>query len=174
MCGRYQTLDEREVRPGDRAVIMTSSGERTLRWGLKLQGDSRLLINARCETATQKPAFRHAMHQGRCIVSAKAFYEWDAKKHRHAFTSPQGDTLYMAGLYMMTDDGEERFVILTQPAQNGAENVHPRMPCLLPSSEYRYLWLHNDDVAAELMQEYVPLKIERIPEEAEQTDMFTS
>ena len=175
MCGRYQTSDDaqREIRPGDLAVIIAAKGEKQLHWGVKAP-DNRLIINARSETAHTKPMFRNAMLRGRCIVKASAFFEWDAKKHCHAFASPNGEALYMAALFMLTDDGSERFVILTQPAKNGAEKVHPRMPCLLQSSEYRHLWLHDDDMAPHLLNEDAKLTIQQLPADAEQLDFFIS
>lgn len=175
MCGRYKVPGEdTEIRPGDEAFVITLLGERRIRWGVKMQDSGRLLINSRSETAHQKPMFQHAMRQGRCIAAASSFFEWDNQKRCHAFASPQGDTLYMAALYMKTDDGTERFTILTREARNGCEKVHPRMPCLLPSEEYRYLWLHDDGLASQLLNADVPLEMKRIPDKIEQINFLTS
>jgi len=170
MCGRYQTPDEDgvEVRPGDETIVETAQGKKRLHWGVKLQKSSRLIINARSETAQTKPLFRTAMQQGRCIVAASRFFEWDAKKRCHAFTSGQNETLYMAGLYLKTNDGKESLVILTQAARNGCEKVHSRMPCLLPSAEYRYLWLHDNALSPELLCMDAPLTIQQVVSKEEQ------
>src|SRR5262245_51780349 len=52
-----------------------------LRWGLipswaeeAARGDG--LINARAETVADKPAFRAAFRQRRCLIAADGFYEW--------------------------------------------------------------------------------------------------
>ncbi len=52
-----------------------------LRWGLipswaKDPSIGSRLINARCETVHEKPAFRHAIKFRRCIVVASGFFEW--------------------------------------------------------------------------------------------------
>ena len=46
------------------------------------------MINARAETAAERPAFRKAMQQRRCLVPADGFYEW--KKLEGAATPAAG------------------------------------------------------------------------------------
>ena len=52
-----------------------------VQWGLvphwaKDPGIGNSLINARSETAAEKPSFRDAMKRRRCLIPANAFYEW--------------------------------------------------------------------------------------------------
>jgi putative SOS response-associated peptidase YedK len=52
-----------------------------LRWGpvphWSKAPDSRYsMINARAETAHEKPAYRAPLRQRRCLIPAEAFYEW--------------------------------------------------------------------------------------------------
>lgn len=52
-----------------------------LKWGLvpswaKDVSMGTKLINARSETVAEKPAFRQAFKQRRCIIPANGFYEW--------------------------------------------------------------------------------------------------
>lgn len=170
MCGRYCTPDEMEIRPGDEATVYTLQGAEKMRWGIPLS--NRLVINARSESAADKPMFRQSMLQGRCMIEAAAFFEWDERKRCHAFTSPGGDKLYLAALYTLAEDGQKRFTVLTQEAAGDAQKVHPRMPCFLPTPEYRDLWLRSDALAPSLLQEKLPLTIQRVLKDAEQTSLF--
>ena len=171
MCGRYCTPDEIEIRPGDEATVYTAQGAEKMCWGVPLN-TKRLVINARSETAMDKPMFRQAMRKGRCIIEAASFFEWDEHKHCHAFSSPERDKLYLAALYMFADDGQKRFTVLTQEAVGDAQKVHPRMPCFLPTPEYRALWLQNDELAPALLQEKTPLIVTRIQKDLEQVSLF--
>lgn len=54
-----------------------------VRWGLVTpwsegpDGKGPLLINARGETASERPSFRTALRRRRCLVPADGFYEWE-------------------------------------------------------------------------------------------------
>ena len=72
------------IRPTDRASIIrtgTSDPEiAELRWGLipHWAKDPKIgvrCINARAETASEKPAFRDPFRQRRCLVPADSFFE---------------------------------------------------------------------------------------------------
>ena len=52
-----------------------------MRWGLipSWAKDATIgarMINARAETAVEKPAFREALERRRCLIPADGFYEW--------------------------------------------------------------------------------------------------
>lgn len=59
-----------------------------LKWGLVPAGSlggERGFINARAETAGEKPSFSEAFARRRCLIPATGFYEWqklDAKRRR--------------------------------------------------------------------------------------------
>lgn len=67
------------------------------------------MINARSETAAEKPSFRHAVARRRCVVTADAYYEWRAPagdagpgkavKTPFAIARADGASLAFAGLY---------------------------------------------------------------------------
>ena len=138
MCGRYQFTAEQceeirqiveriqqkygggawkqgEIRPSSRApVLMEAAGEiapQLMKWGYQLPGT--LVINARAETAAEKPLFRESVKARRCLIPSTGFYEWDAGKRKYFFTLPgERSPLYMAGLYDHRN-GENCYCILT-------------------------------------------------------------
>jgi putative SOS response-associated peptidase YedK len=66
------------MRPAGRELVW-------LRWGLvpswaKDPAIGNRLINARAETAAEKPAFRAALRRRRCLVAADGFYEWQKQQ----------------------------------------------------------------------------------------------
>ena len=76
-----------------------------MRWGLvpswaKDPSIGSKLINARCETLGEKPAFRKALKSRRCIVPISGFYEWQRQgrgKQPYFVTSADGKPLTLAG-----------------------------------------------------------------------------
>ena len=73
------------VAPAQKARVVTRAGLQLevalVAWGLLPAGERRsFLINARMETAAQKPTFRDAFASRRCIVVASGWYEWSAPK----------------------------------------------------------------------------------------------
>lgn len=134
MCSRYRLLDAADIQPRDvypsqLAPVQTRDGVRDMRWGFAGRTGKGLLINARAETAADKPTFSTALQQTRCVIAASAFYEWNAQKQAFLFENAAEDTpLYLAGLYTQDTDGQERFVILTREANDAVSPVHPRMP----------------------------------------------
>ena len=141
-----------DIRPSDLAPAIIADGITTLSWGFESKDKKRLVINARSETAWEKPMFMVALIRRRCVLPAAWFYEWDKQKRRNAFHPADGGILYLAGLYSDCD----RFVILTTAADDVMRPVHDRMPLCLPKTGLRD-WL-TDAVAAREM-----LKIAGVP-----------
>jgi putative SOS response-associated peptidase YedK len=105
------------------------------------------MINARAESAPEKPAFRAAFKRRRCLVPASGFYEWqrlDGGKQPHHITAVGGELLAFAGLWetwRAPDGGElETCTILTTEANAVTAPIHDRMPVLLAPADYA-TWL---------------------------------
>ena len=100
-------------------------------------------INARAETAAQKPMFRDAWRHRRCLVPADGWYEWTAGtdgKDPWFFTLPDGSLLGLAGLWATWNgpDGKvrESAAILTRAAHGQLASLHDRMPVVIDPEEY--------------------------------------
>lgn len=66
-----------EVYPGDYAAViaLNRKSERSafvMRWGYHV--NRRLIINARSETAAEKPLFQQSMRERRCLIPASAYF----------------------------------------------------------------------------------------------------
>ncbi len=127
MCCSFK-YQETVVRPADPATALASGGPLALSFGLRLAG-GRLVVNARSETALEKPLFRKLVLAGRVAVPAQCFYEWDRNKVRHAFSRLDGRDLMLAAI----SDGRS-FAILTTAANASVAPVHARMPLVLENT----------------------------------------
>jgi len=146
------------------------------RWGLVPHWAKDLsigskMINARCETVHEKPAFRQAIHSRRCIVPASGFFEWSATptgKIPHYVTMRDSSPLALAGIWesWKTAEGEssETFAILTTAANSLLVPIHDRMPVLLHLTEYE-LWLDRSENNPQKLQRlYQPYPAELLQE----------
>ena len=105
------------------------------------------MINARSETAAEKPSFRSALAKRRCIVPADGWYEWQGspgKKTPFYFSTVGGEVLGLAGIYesWKQPDGQLLWsiAILTQEARSDFSYIHDRMPVLL-TKEMQEDWI---------------------------------
>ena len=106
------------------------------------------MINARSETAHEKPAFRDALRSRRCIIPADGFYEWvrTAKaKQPYCFEVNDGELFAFAGLRDGWKDPNGNWLktcsILTTTPNAVTSAIHDRMPVILDPDTYE-LWLH--------------------------------
>lgn len=120
-----------------------------VRWGLvpgwvKDPASFSLLINARAETAAEKPSFRAAMRHRRCLIPASGFYEWhrpDAGPKQPYWIRPRdGGIVAFAGLWEEwcdPDGGEiETGAILTVAANATVAPIHNRMPAVIAPEDF--------------------------------------
>lgn len=149
-----------DVYPTNMAPVITmQEGSRRVeayKWGFPNFRNKGVIINARAETAAEKPTFRGCLPSRRCVIPSSGFYEWDKKGDRQKYLfRQQGHGLYMAGLYALYD-GEPRFVILTTAANSSVEDIHDRMPVVL-EPERIDRWLLDYDAAMKLLRETPPM-----------------
>ena len=74
-------LTSGEIRPTNVVSVIATDrrGKRAsfpMKWGFQIPGRS-LIVNARTETAAQKPTFKEAWERHRCIIPASWYYEWE-------------------------------------------------------------------------------------------------
>jgi len=135
------------VRAGDDVRLLVS-----MRWGLlpkwyKSPNDGPLLINARAETIAEKPAFRQAYWERRCLIPASGFFEWS--KDENGASLPwyiqrsDGAPIVLASIWQewqSADGNIATCAVVTTAANSTMSTVHHRMPVILRPDDFD-LWL---------------------------------
>ena len=99
-------------------------------------------INARAETLTDKPYFREAFRQRRCLVPASGYYEWRLERgvKQPYFIRVKGVALFsFAGLWSSwqgADGPLESFAVITTAASGELAHIHDRMPVIVGPDDY--------------------------------------
>jgi putative SOS response-associated peptidase YedK len=159
--GRYNIAPTETIL----GIVRARDGEREareLRWGLvpwwsrDLKASARM-INARAETAANKPAFRKLIPcaRGRALIPADGWYEWlraeDPRQPRQPmrFTVDDGRTFAFAGLWTRARVAGEEILsasILTCSALANpiAAPIHDRMPVVLSDAASEHAWLSEE------------------------------
>jgi len=131
-----------------------------LRWGLvpfwaKDAAIGARMINARAETVAEKPSFRTAFRQRRCLVPAHGYYEWRKEqggKQPYHIHMKGGEPFALAGLWEHWEgaDGEviESCALITTEANALTRTIHNRMPVIIDSSGFD-AWLDPAGKGAE-------------------------
>ena len=167
------------IAPTQQASVigLSQSGRRELRffqWGLvpswsKDTSQASGMINARSETLARKPAFREAFARRRCLIPADGFYEWategKAGKQPYLLTVGDGGCFAFAGLWegwRNPAGGIHRsFTIITTAATPALEDLHHRMPVILPPADYG-AWLDPRLSSAEAQHMLKPYELQPI------------
>ncbi len=152
------------------AVVLAENGHRRLellRWGLIPSwaddpGIGSRMINARSETAPEKPSFRRAFRERRCLIPADGFYEWkrvNGGKQPFYIHMKEERPFAFAGLWesWKEDGGPEvrSCAILTTRPNALAREIHDRMPVILPAGSYA-AWLDPEAEKEELVALLAP------------------
>jgi putative SOS response-associated peptidase YedK len=119
-----------------------------LRWGLipSWADDPKVgtrLINARAETAAERPAFRDAFRYHRCLIPADGFYEWKTEgRQKKPFYIRRQDSkpFALAGLWEHWEAPQkppiDSCTILTTEANKLVQPLHDRMPAILAPADF--------------------------------------
>ena len=149
-----------------------------MRWGLlpswvRDPHDFTTLINARGETAAEKPSFRAAMRHRRCLIPADGFMEWTGQrgaKRPFYLRRPDEGLLAFAGLWELWQgaDGSEieSAVILTTQANATLSPLHNRMPVILDPEQFD-AWLDCKRVSPADIAEFLAPAADTLLEAAE-------
>jgi putative SOS response-associated peptidase YedK len=165
-AGREGDVCPTDLVPG----IVARAGETHsvgMRWGFRTEGG--LVINARAETALERPLFRESASERRCLLPATGYYEWNAHKERFLFRRSGGGILYLAGLHRAGEKGVSEFVILTREASGEARGIHARMPLIVSSIEE---WLLDRAAAQQILATGGDANLEIVRQSPEQLSLF--
>jgi putative SOS response-associated peptidase YedK len=152
---RYNIAPTQEV-----AIVRSAAESRSrelvrVRWGLiphwaKDDKMAARMINARCESIAEKPAFRAAFKYRRCLVPANGFYEWKKEKSgkRPFLFGMAGDEIFaFGGIWERWKSPEGRAIescsIITTESNDLLKEIHDRMPLIIRPEDYG-LWLDPD------------------------------
>lgn len=211
MCGRFALVTEKHVlqmlfdlelrrelepryniAPSEEVLALRQrpDGSREaiwLKWGLvpywaKDRTIGNKLINARSETAFQKPAFRDAFRRRRVLVPVSGFYEWKKVargKQPYYIRMKDGNPFALGGLWDSWPKESpplESCTILTTPANERVAPIHDRMPVIIPLEAYT-LWLSRETGLPDLQPLLSPFpagKMEAVPLPADifKSDLF--
>lgn len=131
--------------------IQHAKGAELAQWGLipswvksqsKAQELQKLSLNARWETAHEKPMFRQAWNQNPCLILASGFFEWQTQgkaKIPHFIYPSDADFFLFGGIFddfVDPETGEltRTYSILTTEANEMMSHIHnvkKRMPVII-------------------------------------------
>jgi len=155
-------LTSGEIRPTNVVPVIAPGKSRRqasfpMKWGFQIPGRS-LVVNARTETASQKPTFQESWEKRRCIIPASWYFEWEhltgnsgQKKTGSKFMfQPKGASVtYLAGLYRM-EEGLPVFTVLTRDPTPELARIHDRMPLIFPKELIKE-WIRPETKPEEIL-----------------------
>lgn len=152
-----------EIFPTNTVAVVGAEGADLMRWGFPMQGKAQTIINARSETAYERPMFRNALISRRVAIPTTGFYEWNhvggRSKDKLLFRIPGEKMLYLAGMYTefkLPSGKERRFTILTTAANDSMRPYHDRMPVYVSARE-RNAWINDQASVEEILRRKQPV-----------------
>ena len=126
------------------------------------------LINARGESVADKPFFRSAFKDKRCLVLADGFYEWrraSKGKVPYRIVLRSKEAFAFAGIWSQVHDSSgslrSTFAIITTVANQLVKIIHDRMPVIL-GQEDEEDWLNPQLSLDEAKAMLSPYPVERM------------
>jgi putative SOS response-associated peptidase YedK len=136
------------IAPGDDVGIITNERPDEIQfshWGVIppwADSPDTKFINARAETADEKPAFAESWESRPCLVLSSGFYDWQdrssGQKQPYRIYPDDETPFAMAGLWTTWEGPEETrtcATVLTTDPNELMEPIHHRMPVVLSESE---------------------------------------
>jgi len=157
------------VAPGQEIPIIINENKQNIlkpcKWGFipfwaKDENIGYKLINTRSETISEKPSFKYAFQQRRCLIPANGFYEWRKNDKQPFYINLRDRELFsFAGIWEIwkSPAGKQIFScsIITTSANKKLSNIHHRMPVIL-QKDHEKTWLkeENSNILLELLNAY--------------------
>ncbi len=169
-----------EVYPSSAVAAMAMGrnggiGVFPMRWGYSGLRGGGLIINARSETALNKPLFSRSMRERRCLIPCSWYYEWETRsgqretqdgsasfqvlpgggrkiKIRYAIRPRAAGIMYLAGIYRYEEEQRlPALTILTRAPSPEIAFIHDRMPVIFSESAHS-VWLDREGDPAEALK----------------------
>lgn len=171
-------LPKYNIAPTQSVLAVVNDGQQNqlkeFKWGLipfwaKDPKIGSKIINARCETLTEKPSFKHLIKQKRCLIPATGFFEWkttEQKKQPFLIKLINEEMFSFAGLWdtWQSPTGNLIFscTIITTVANDAISKIHNRMPVILSHADEE-IWLDQAETdSLHLTSLLKPLPSEKI------------
>lgn len=126
-----------EVFPSENPLTVLKNDNKIMlspmKWGFPMAKSTKLIINARAETASVKPMFKASLLYRRCIIPSNAFFEWKGDKGNKTkfIIRKNGEPIFSMGA--VYNNGY--FSIITMASKDQMKPIHNRMPFILDRNE---------------------------------------
>lgn len=165
--GSYTPMEEINAFDFLKTPVVTDENPEEIQmfnWGLipfwaKDDKIKKMTLNAKIESATEKPAYRNSV-KNRCLIIANGYYEWQwldskGKSKQKYFIKPEAQEIFaFAGIYSSwrnpeTNEQVNSYSILTTEANELMRKIHnnkKRMPVVLRKEDHE-LWLSERELS---------------------------